>query len=207
MHDTNRECVNVVERSCELCRLDATFRRIASPYRIWLPVRNQTSRSSTLAIGQRRRSLRVLAVDRRAGARIEEMERLLIERHLDGVSLDHACTRTETPDERGRVAVAPPRSGSSPASSPTSSASSRISSVIACRASIVKWTSTSDPSASRSVTRATSRGRSPSGAQRPRDPPAGSRGRSRDRRTMRVLRAPRLCVVENNGRRAETTTS
>ena len=51
------------------------------------------------------------------------------------------------------VGCSPAASWPTARSSPTSSASSRISSVTACRAAIVKWTSTSEPSASRSSTR------------------------------------------------------
>ena len=84
-----------------------------------------------------------------------------------------ACRRTDTsttspsrmrvcglkrPTSAAACGCTPDASWSSTRSSPTSSASSRISSVTACRASTVKWTSTSAPSASRSSTRPLIRG-------------------------------------------------
>ena len=90
--------------------------------------------------------------DRPSCLRIEEVQRAEIDPDLDNVTLGRLRMRAEPPDDRCLLRRSP-ASCTTTRSSPMSSASSRMSSVTAGRAEIVKCTSTSAPSASRSSTR------------------------------------------------------
>ena len=113
-----------------------------------------------------------LLVDPESRLRVEEMQRARVDRHLDRPALVDVRARPEAADEQ-RVRRLEPLA----VRAPTRCASSSVSSVVGarCAPSTVKCTISSEPSASRSSTRAA-------------QPPVGRRV-GRERGLLEVLRA------------------